>query len=446
MQSLAKQVGIEQAGLRPLAAMLMGIRISKAQQTSNWEISYLTEAQLLYAATDAWVSLEIYNHNKQREVYFRSNVIIDHDSGVYQMFTDTIRYGLDTKIIDFFGPTEFYNDTNYMYARYGWYNTETEISMFKHDAMFRNPNQTITCDSMSFDRLHESGTAYSNVVAIDTTQNLTVTGDYVEIHKEPELLIVTDSAQIIYTVNGDSLYLHADTLRVCRDTSGQYRTFSAYWHVRAYKSDLQLQADSIFFSMADSIARFFGNPIFWVQGNQITTEYMEAFVKDNQLQKFMLYKTGMIIAPHDSTHFNQIKGTQMTGYLRDNDLYKVDVFKRAQTLYFPIDDNEIVGVNKGESNDLTIYLKDRAIKRLVYRSQPQSDMYPIDNMAEADMRLGGFVWYDDIRPKSPTDIFIWHKTDAIQSSRRITMPTQPTDSNAKKDRKPLAPNRNATRR
>lgn len=61
VQSLAKQVGIEQAGLRPLAAMLMGIRISKAQQTSNWEISYLTEAQLLYAATDAWVSLEIYN-------------------------------------------------------------------------------------------------------------------------------------------------------------------------------------------------------------------------------------------------------------------------------------------------------------------------------------------------------------------------------------------------
>ncbi len=410
------------------------------------DIGYYEHNGRIVDSLTVLTSLKGYYYNKQREVYFRSNVIIDHDSGVYQMFTDTIRYGLDTKIIDFFGPTEFYNDTNYMYARYGWYNTETEISMFKHDAMFRNPNQTITCDSMSFDRLHESGTAYSNVVAIDTTQNLTVTGDYVEIHKEPELLIVTDSAQIIYTVNGDSLYLHADTLRVCRDTSGQYRTFSAYWHVRAYKSDLQLQADSIFFSMADSIARFFGNPIFWVQGNQITTEYMEAFVKDNQLQKFMLYKTGMIIAPHDSTHFNQIKGTQMTGYLRDNDLYKVDVFKRAQTLYFPIDDNEIVGVNKGESNDLTIYLKDRAIKRLVYRSQPQSDMYPIDNMAEADMRLGGFVWYDDIRPKSPTDIFIWHKTDAIQSSRRITMPTQPTDSNAKKDRKPLAPNRNATRR
>ena len=60
VQTIAKQLGIENLGLRPLAAMLMGIKISKAQQTSNWEIPYLTAAQRLYAATDAWVSLEIY--------------------------------------------------------------------------------------------------------------------------------------------------------------------------------------------------------------------------------------------------------------------------------------------------------------------------------------------------------------------------------------------------
>ena len=406
------------------------------------DIGYYEHNGRIVDSLTVLTSIKGYYYNKQREVYFRSNVVIDHDSGEYQMFTDTIRYGLNTKVIDFFGPTEVYNDTNYLYARYGWYNTETELSMFKHDALFRNPNQTITCDSMMFDRLNESGTAYSNVVAIDTVQNLTVTGNYVEIHKEPELLIVTDSAQIIYAVNGDSLYLHADTLKVCRDTSGQFRTFRAYWHVRAYKSDLQMQADSIFFSMSDSIAKFFGNPIFWVQGNQITTEYMEAFVKDNQLQKFMLYRTGMIIAPHDSTHFNQIKGAQMTGYLRNNDLYKVDVFKRAQTLYFPVDDDQIVGVNKGESTDLTIYLKDRAIKRLVYRSQPHSNIYPIENVAEADMRLGGFVWFDDIRPKTPTDIFIWQNTGTTTTSnRRITAPSQPADNATKKDKKPLAPNR-----
>ena len=405
------------------------------------DIGYYEHNGRIVDSLTVLTSLKGYYYNKQREVYFRSNVVIDHDSGEYQMFTDTIRYGLNTKVIDFFGPTEFYNDTNYLYARYGWYNTDNEQSMFKHDALFRNPSQTITCDSMLFNRLDESGAAYSNVVATDTVQNLVVKGNYVEIHKEPELLIVTDSALMIYVTNGDSLYLHADTLKVCRDTSGLYRTFRAFWHVRAYKSDLQLQADSIYFSMSDSIARFFGNPIFWVNENQITTEYMEAFVKDNQLQKFILNKTGMIVSPHDSIHFNQIKGAQMIGYLRNNDLYKVDVFKRAQTLYFPVDDNEIVGVNKGESTDMTIYLKDRKLKRLAYRAQTQSDMYPLESLSTNDMRLAGFVWYESIRPKSPADIFIWHNNEAASSSRRITAPVQPTGEASKKEHKPIAPNR-----
>jgi ribonuclease D len=40
---------------------VLGFRISKAQQLSNWEADTLNEGQLRYAATDAWVSLEIYN-------------------------------------------------------------------------------------------------------------------------------------------------------------------------------------------------------------------------------------------------------------------------------------------------------------------------------------------------------------------------------------------------
>lgn len=386
-------------------------------------------------------SVKGFYYHHRNEVNFLDNVTVDHDSAVYQMFTDTLCYETDTKIIKFFGPTEFYNDTNYMYARYGWYNTVTEKSMFKHDAFFRNPNQTITCDSLMFNRLDESGVAYSNVVATDTVQNLVVTGNYVEVHKEPELLFVTDSAQMVYVVNGDSLYLHADTLKLCRDTSGQFRTFRAYWHVRAYKSDLQLQTDSIFFSMKDSVAQFFGNPIFWVQGNQITTTYLEAYVKDNQLDRFKLFKTGMIVSPFDSTHYNQIKGTEMIGYLRDNDLHKVDVFKSAQTLYFPVDDGEIMGMNKGSSTDMTIYLKNRQLSRLAYRSQPTSDMYPVENLSTGDMQIPGFKWYESIRPKCPADIFIWDSKNSVASpSRRMVQ--QSTEQKKKGPaNRPVAPNR-----
>jgi ribonuclease D len=55
-----KKVGFENVGVRNLAAMVLNMRISKSEQVSNWEASELTDKQKLYAATDAWVCLEIY--------------------------------------------------------------------------------------------------------------------------------------------------------------------------------------------------------------------------------------------------------------------------------------------------------------------------------------------------------------------------------------------------
>ncbi len=60
LQPLVKEYGIESSGLKKLAAIILGIRISKRQQVTDWEAEELSEAQQIYAATDAWVCHEIY--------------------------------------------------------------------------------------------------------------------------------------------------------------------------------------------------------------------------------------------------------------------------------------------------------------------------------------------------------------------------------------------------
>jgi len=67
LQPIAKQLGIENISLKKLTAIVLGFRISKKQQTSNWEMNSLTPAQKNYAATDAWVSFEMY---RRLEAYF----------------------------------------------------------------------------------------------------------------------------------------------------------------------------------------------------------------------------------------------------------------------------------------------------------------------------------------------------------------------------------------
>ena len=49
-----------------LTALLLGFRISKSAQTSNWDSDQLNEKQISYAATDAWVCLKIYDILKPR--------------------------------------------------------------------------------------------------------------------------------------------------------------------------------------------------------------------------------------------------------------------------------------------------------------------------------------------------------------------------------------------
>jgi ribonuclease D len=75
LQQFVKQFGIEDNGLKKLVANVLGFRISKKSQTSNWEQDELTREQLEYAATDAWVCRQVYevlvNGNISRKIPVR---------------------------------------------------------------------------------------------------------------------------------------------------------------------------------------------------------------------------------------------------------------------------------------------------------------------------------------------------------------------------------------
>ena len=60
LQREVEPFGIEDKSLRKMAAIILGVGVSKAQRLSNWEAREMTSAQLRYAATDAWVCLKMY--------------------------------------------------------------------------------------------------------------------------------------------------------------------------------------------------------------------------------------------------------------------------------------------------------------------------------------------------------------------------------------------------
>ncbi len=60
LQSMVSKFGIKELSVKKMAAIIFGVRISKAQRLTNWEAKTLTQSQQIYAATDAWICREIY--------------------------------------------------------------------------------------------------------------------------------------------------------------------------------------------------------------------------------------------------------------------------------------------------------------------------------------------------------------------------------------------------
>lgn len=62
LQDIVENYGIKDKSLRKISGIVLGKKVSKAQRLSNWEAKTLTPQQQVYAATDAWVCVEIYKH------------------------------------------------------------------------------------------------------------------------------------------------------------------------------------------------------------------------------------------------------------------------------------------------------------------------------------------------------------------------------------------------
>jgi len=67
LQKLVPNYGISDKSVKKMAAIILGVRISKTQQLSNWESPTLTDAQKKYAATDAWICRQMYLKLKEDE-------------------------------------------------------------------------------------------------------------------------------------------------------------------------------------------------------------------------------------------------------------------------------------------------------------------------------------------------------------------------------------------
>jgi lipopolysaccharide export system protein LptA len=343
-------------------------------------------------------------YSRTSDYLFRDSVVVINPK--YTIYSDTLRYNTVTHVAYFIGPTHIVSDTSTIYCESGWYNTKTNISFLKKNTRIENPMRVLTSDSIYYERETGFGEAFSNITLVDNEQNIILKGNYARINEKQETAILTDSALLIYITRDDSVYIHADTLRSDPDSTGK-KEFRLYYKVKLFKSNMQGKCDSLFYSSADSIIRLFYSPVLWSGENQLSSEYIEIHIKNKQVHELHMRQLAFIVNQEDSIRFNQVKGKSMICHFENNELSRIDVFGNGQTVYYAKDKEDIIGVNKAESSNLIIFMKDNNVEEIRFINKPQATLYPLELAPPEEVILKDFKWCLKARPVSKEDIFNW---------------------------------------
>lgn len=364
-----------------------------------------------------------YNPSTKQSV-FNYNVKLVNPQ--FTLTSDTLRYNTASKVADIVGPSDIVSDANHIYSERGVYNTATGKADLYNRSVLTNEGKQLTGDTLFYDRNTGVGEAFHNMVMKDTINKNMMTGDYGSYNENTKYAFATKKAMAIDYSQGDSLFLHADTLMLKTlhlNTDSMYREMRAFHKVRFYRSDLQGVADSLVFSSADSCLTLYKDPILWNKQQQLVGEEVKIYMNDSTIDWAHIINQALSVEQIDSVTYNQVTGKEMKSYFRNGQMYKTEVIGSVRVVYYPMDsDSTLIGMNVSETSQLDIYLKDQKLERMVMSPKSNGTLYPMSKIPEGADRLQNFVWFDYIRPLNKQDIFNWRGKKVEDQLKKSTRP------------------------
>lgn len=368
------------------------------------EIGYYNYGGKIIDSTNTLVSRIGRYYSRENNLFFTQDVRLKNDD--YTMTSDTLYYNTETEIATFVGPTNIIGDQTHIYGTSGWFNTKTNETEMNKSSTIKRKNTQIQANYLFYNDQNGNGNASGNVIINDFDNNMIIMGQKANYDDFDQYALVTDSAVWIQYYQGDTLFLHADTLYTMPDTSAtDAKMLFAYNKARFYRTDIQGLSDSLIYFTKDSIIQMYNDPVLWSMENQMTADYIEYVNKSAPPNEVYLKKNAFIIQQVDSTKFNQIKGKNMVGYINGELLYRIDVNGNGQSIYYPSDDDDYIGVNKAESSNIIIYLNENAISRIAFVGSPTGVLNPLLEVVPADTKLENFNWQVEQRPNNRYEIF-----------------------------------------
>lgn len=373
-----------------------------------------------------------------KKSFFNYSVRLDNPKFV--LTSDTLHYDMQTKWAEALGPSNIKDDENNIYTEHGFYNTDTEdVRLFDRSVVANKAGRRMVGDSLRYNKDTGLMQAFGNVIYDDKANSNMLTGEYCQYNELTGQAYATDSALLKdYSNIADTLFVHADTLRLYTynmDTDSVYRVLHGYFHVRAYRSDVQAVCDSLVYNSGIKRMAMYRDPIVWNKNQQLLGEEIFVFTNDSTIDSVRVERQALLVEHYDSIYYNQVNGRLMKAFFKDGEIYENMADGNVHVIYFPLDEDSVmVGLNYTETTQLRMFMEQRQLKR-IWTPAATGTFYDVSIIPQDALRLENFAWFDYIRPRDKFDLFEWRPKAAgteLKAEIRRTAPLQTLKKGPKK--------------
>ncbi|MFC3809046.1 OstA-like protein [Lacihabitans lacunae] len=425
------------------------LRTTKILYNLNNDIAYYPKFGTINQDSSKLSSNQGYYNTKTKFFNYIGDVEILNPS--YTLCTDSLDYDTYSKMAYFKSFTTIKSKDGDLSSYKGTYNINTKVSHFEGRARVSNLDYALEADTLMFDNIAESGLAKGNVYFVSFTDSLTILGKKGIRTGKLGLTKIMGQTLSRYISKTDTLYLSSDTLLIYEKIKDKFLPDSlksnfkpiktdslllkdkktksdslftstasktpldstkkddlrrnmeklvADGNVKVFRKDFQSISDSLVYDLKDSTIFFFQTPVIWNNQNQLEADSVVIYMKNNRLSNMELRQNSFVVASDTIKNFNQIKGRKIDAYFDKASAIKdIKVDGNGESLYFALDEkNKIVGLNKVQCSNMNFSFKDKKIKQITFRGNPESMLIPPREIVKPDMALEKFEWKSNKKP------------------------------------------------
>lgn len=360
----------------------------KQNKLTSWEGEYYPDTK------DAYFNIDVHLVSRQK-------------SDVLYINTDSLEYNTATHVAQLVSHSEVINSDGTIYTSNGVYNTNTgEADLYDRSTVHTRRGNTLTGDTLFYDRARQFGEAFGNMVLTDSARQSSLHGDYGFYNEARDSAFVTGRALAKEYSKGDTLYLHGDSITAYIDLADSSKVTNVFHRVRFYRFDMQGLCDSLSLTGRDSIMWMYRHPVVWSGERQIFGNQINVHLADSTVDWARLPLTGVMAEHIAEDCYNQISGDDFTAWFSDSTLERMYVEGSVQLIAFPMESDSTY--NKYafvESSFMDSYFNANSIKSIHFWPETTSKFTPLYLAKRNSYFLPKFRWYEDLRPISPEDVF-----------------------------------------